>query len=378
MDLINRESCAIFHTCDFEDLHSLKNFPVFMGCTSKPENQDLKADMSWVISHRSGLIQLKSLLPLDILYPESHGAGCVGGLWNQHHKAFAKFLSQFELSSVFEIGGSHGILANEYQAFTDIPWTILEPNPSPIAGVKARFIKGFFDHRFQYPEPFSAVVHSHVFEHIYQPDEFMKHLSGFMDDGKYLIFSIPHMQVMLERKYTNCINFEHTIFLTEPYVEYLLVKHGFNLAQKEYFKDDHSIFYAARRDKSVKAQELPDGLFERNKYLYQDYVRYHENLIAGLNKRLQSTQKPVYLFGAHVFAQYLIAFGLDTSRLVCLLDNDPNKQGKRLYGTSLFVQSPKVLNGLDHPAVILKAGVYNNEIREDILTNINSSVIFWE
>ena len=91
----------------------------------------------------------------------------------------------------------------------------------------------------------------------------------------------------------------------------------------------------------------------------------------------ESTQ-PVYLFGAHVFAQYLIAFGLDTSRIVSLLDNDPKKQGKRLYGTTLLVQSPAVLRGDRRPTVILKAGVYNEEIKDDMLANINESTTFFE
>ena len=378
MHLIKRETCAITHTRDLEDLYTFKEFPVFMGCSSKPENHDLKADMAWSISKSSGLIQLKYLLPLDILYPESHGAGCVGALWNKHHKAFAAYLHQFNLSSVFEIGGSHGILAKEYSEFSDIPWTILEPNPSPVAGVKARFIKGFFDNRFQYADSFDAIVHSHVFEHIYDPDAFMSYVSNFMEEGKYLIFSIPNMQVMLERKYTNCINFEHTVFITEDDIDYLLSRHGFRLLKKEYFGEDHSIFYAALRDKSVKPQALNPGLYEKNKKVYQDYVEHHENLITALNSQMRGVNQPVYLFGAHIFAQSLIAFGLDTSRIVCLLDNDPNKQGKRLYGTSLFVNSPKVLKEVDRPVVILKAGVYNNEIKEDILSNINSSVIFWE
>jgi len=123
---------------------------------------------------------------------------------------------------------------------------------------------------------------------------------------------------------------------------------------------------------------LNPGLYEKNKKVYQDYVEHHENLITALNSQMRGVNQPVYLFGAHIFAQSLIAFGLDTSRIVCLLDNDPNKQGKRLYGTSLFVNSPKVLKEVDRPVVILKAGVYNNEIKEDILSNINSSVIFWE
>ena len=109
-----------------------------------------------------------------------------------------------------------------------------------------------------------------------------------------------------------------------------------------------------------------------------DYVSYYEELIHDLNRRLSESTQPIYLFGAHVFAQYLIAFGLNTDCIAALLDNDPNKQGKRLYGTNLFVQSPKILRDATKPIVILKAGVYNKEIKTDILDNINAATIFLE
>ena len=88
--------------------------------------------------------------------------------------------------------------------------------------------------------------------------------------------------------------------------------------------------------------------------------------------------RPVYLFGAHVFSQYLIEFGLETGKISGLLDNDPNKHGKRLYGTSLFVQSPNILREVLEPLIILKAGVYNTEIKEAILNEINDSSTFIE
>ena len=153
-------------------------------------------------------------------------------------------------------------------------------------------------------------------------------------------------------------------------------KHGFKLLAKEYFLEDHSIFYAVARDSSVTPIELPKYLYEENKKLYKDYVCYHKVLIEDLNDKIDSSNKPAYLFGAHVFAQYLIAFGLNTSRVISLLDNDPNKQGKRLYGTNLIVQSPRILKEIIYPIVILKAGVFNNEIKEDILKNINPDVEF--
>lgn len=376
MQLIERTRCAVSGNEDMEHLHTFSNFPVFMGCMDQPESADLKQDMSWWISRSSGLIQLKHLLPLDVLYPESHGAGAIGALWEKHHRSFAQFVSKLSPSSVFEIGGAHGILAKEYQALADIPWTILEPNPSPVEGSKARFIKGFFDDRFTYDDSYDALVHSHVFEHIYEPDVFMRHLSGFMRPGKHLAFSLPNMQIMLERKYTNCINFEHTAFLVEPYIEHLLAKHGFRIQAKEYFMEDHSIFYAAVRDPSVQPVALPSGLYEKYKALYLDYVHYHEKLISELNGAMRDISAPVYLFGAHVFAQYLLAFGLDSSKIKCLLDNDPRKQGRRLYGTSLMVSSPKCLKEAVNPHVILKAGVYNQEIKDDILRNINPNTVF--
>jgi hypothetical protein len=378
MKTTERNQCAISGEADLEHLFDFPAFPVFMGCLDQPAKLDLKHNMSWWISRGSGLIQLKELLPLDVLYPESHGAGAVGSLWGKHHKAFARFVSKAMPSSVLEIGGAHGILAREYQKIDEIPWTILEPNPSPADGCDARFIKGFFDENFIYLDNFDSVVHSHLFEHIYKPDDFMQHLSEFISEGKKLIFSLPNMQVMLERKYTNCINFEHTLFLAEPYVEFLLAKHGFKMLDKEYFMDDHSIFYMAVRDHKVEPTSLPLGMYETNKRLYMDYVEYHKDLIEKLNHKMSQATQPIYLFGAHVFAQYLIEMGLETEKIVCLLDNDFKKENKRLYGTKLKVSLPKVLAGVNAPVVILKAGIYNSEIKKDILENINDSTVFFE
>lgn len=376
--LIERSSCAITGNRDLEPLHEVKRFPVFMGCVHSPASQDVVADMCWSISRSSGLIQLSRLIPLDVLYPESHGSGGVGRLWDMHHKAFAKYLGKMAPRSVLEIGGAHGILSREYKQYGQIPWTIIEPNPSPVEGCDARYIKGFFNDNFTLDQPVDAVVHSHVFEHVYEPDQFMRHLADYMEAGKHLIFSLPNLQRMLEKKYTNCINFEHTVFLTEPYIEYLLAKHGFRLIDRTYFLEDHSIFYTAVRDPSVLPIALPQSLYAQNRQIYKEYVGYHEELIRNLNQKIQEANVPVYLFGAHIFSQYLIISGLATDKIVNILDNDANKQGRRLYGTNLVVQSPKILRDEADPIVILKAGIYNEEIKEDILANINAKVMFLE
>ena len=377
---IERTCCAITHANDLEPLYRFESFPVFMGCTHDDPSTDVVMPMDWWISRSSGLIQLKSLVPLEMLYMSAHGSGCIGKLWEQHHEAFAQFIAHYHPKGVIEIGGGHGILSQAYHQGVDagVQWTIVEPNPTPATGVKATYIKGFFDETFSFDGDYDAIVHSHVFEHMYKPDAFIQHLAKFSQEGKMHLFSVPNIAKMLERKYTNGINFEHTLSLTEPYMEYLLAKHGFRIQAKQYFMEDHSIFYATVRYANIEPVSLGLSLYETNKKLYFEYVSYHLDLVETLNQKIQASDSPVFLFGAHVFSQYLIAFGLDTTRLTGLLDNDSAKQGKRLYGTSLQVYSPQVLATIKEPAVILKAGVYNEEIKREILDNISASTIFLE
>lgn len=380
MNIINRDKCAVTGSTDLEYLDKLKDVPVYMGCVETPPSNDVVADMEWMIDRQSGLIQLKGLIPLELLYPFSHGSGGVGALWEMHHQAFAKFIfDHSNTSKVFEIGGAHGILSMKFSKLkAKISWTILEPNPSPVDGCEAKFIKGFFDSNFKESIDFDTVVHSHVFEHLYEPNEFMEQLSKFMSQGKRLIFSLPNLKAMLARKYTNCINFEHTIFLTEPYIEFLLAKHGFRTIAKEYYMNDHSIFYAVVRDMNVMPALMSSNLYDENKKIYKEYIDYHKDLIDDLNEKIKKIPGEIYLFGGHIFSQFLIINGLNTSRIRNILDNDSNKHNKRLYGTSLKVLSPKILASLKTPTVILKAGIYNSEIKTDIKNNINNNVTFLE
>jgi hypothetical protein len=321
------------------------------------------------------MIQLSPLLPLDVLYPEAHGAGLIGASWALHHQRFAEFISKFNPESVLEIGGAHGVLSRNYQAIKRIPWTILEPNPTPIEGCEAEFIKGFFDETFAVSKSPDAVVHSHVFEHIYDPKRFIKDLAGFLELGKLVIFSVPNMRVMLERKFTNCLNFEHTVYLSDDFIEFLLYSNGFSIKEKSFYLDDHSIFYAAQKTSERPSGSFNRSFYERNKKLYLDYIEFHLCLIASINKKIADhANENVYLFGAHVQSQYLIAFGLNIEPVVGILDNDKGKHGKRLYGTNIGVLDPCALSELEAPLVIIRAGTFTSEIA-DQLRAINSSAI---
>ena len=146
---------------------------------------------------------------------------------------------------------------------------------------------------------------------------------------------------MLVKKYTNCLNFEHTVFLTEEYIDYLLTYYGFELIEKDYFRNDHSIFYCYEYTGIKKIKKLDQDLYNENLNLYQNYIQFHTDLIKNLNNKINNSNDNVFLFGAHIFSQYLLAFGLNQKKIISIIDNDKNKHFKRLYGTNLNVYSPK-------------------------------------
>ena len=379
MDLIERNHCVISGEEDLELLHSFKKFPVFMGCVEHPAEDDLRVDMNWWISRKTGSVQLNPLLPLDVLYQASHGSGSVGKLWEKHHEEFSVFLSRFEMDKIFEVGAGHGNLAKAYlDDHSDVSWTIVDPNPAKLSDDRINVVRGYFDEKILHDIRVNAVIHSHLIEHIYEPIEFIRVVKKVLPVGGMHCFSVPRMEVMLQKKYTNCLNFEHTNLLTEAGLEYMLLENGFELVGKQYFMDDHSIFYATRKTKHEAEGASWPGEYNKNKHNYLEYIRHHKDLIEDVNRKINDHDGKVYLFGGHIFSQYLIAFGLNVEAIECILDNDKNKQGKRLYGTDLNVKSPRILEGESGASVILRAGVFNEEIKEDIINNINKNVVFWE
>jgi hypothetical protein len=366
MKYLQRERDVITGNRDLETIYTFKNFPVYMGTVENPPDDDGFADMTWMISKSSGLIQLNPVLPLEVVYKQSHGSGAIGALWTEHHKAFAQFMHSFCPNEVLEIGGGHGHLYLEYQKLHQNHWSIVEPNPNPDLSSEIKIIERFFDKDFEFPDQIDAVVHSHVLEHIYEPNDFFECLSLKLDYGQKVLFSVPNMEEMLKRKYLNCLNFEHTILLTGDYIEFLLAKHGFDLLSKQLFHDDHSVFYAAVRTDRHLTQILDNDLYLKNRSLVNEYIKHFRDRAALMNCEINSSPHPTYIFGAHVFTQFLIAFGLDESMLKGILDNDPNKQNKRLSGTILKVDSPEILRGLDNCNVVLTAGAYNHEIKNQI------------
>lgn len=375
MKKISRNKNVINNKKDLLKIKSFKKFPVFMGVTSKKKHSDVHSDMNFYISKSTGMVQLNPILPFDVIYKESHNSGLIGKLWEIHHLEFSKFIYKFNPKSVLEIGGGHGILSKNYFKEKKINWTIVEPNPSPVKGCKAKFIKDFFNKNIVKKVEYDTIVHSHVLEHIFYPKKFIKDISEILKLGQKMIFSVPNLEEMIKRKYTNALNFEHTLYLNHYTIDYLLKVNSLKVIKKKLFREDHSIFYAVEKINKPKVLKF-NNQYKKNKKLFNLYFKSFAKLVKDLNSKIRKHRnKNIFLFGGHVFSQFLLNQNLLSNKISFILDNDPLKKNKRLYGTNLFIRSPNMVSTKSKPLVILKAGVYNDEIKKQIL-NINKKTKF--
>ena len=225
MNCIDRNKSVITQKENLEHLYTFKDFPIFFGCTSKSEDQDLKTDMIWEIDPETGIIQLTKLVPLNMLYMEQH-VDATGQTWDEYNHTFASYILKNKIGDIIEIGGGSGKIAKIVLNNTnDITYTVIEPNPLFEETDKLKVIPEFFSKEFKSKfDKNNTIVFSQVYEHVYDPEEFLHEINEFLPIGGRLVFAYPNLEHWFKNKFTNAINFEHTMLMTDYYVDYFLNK----------------------------------------------------------------------------------------------------------------------------------------------------------
>jgi 2-polyprenyl-3-methyl-5-hydroxy-6-metoxy-1,4-benzoquinol methylase len=335
-----------------------------MGVTRQPIEDDLFFDQKWGTCDDCGLLQLLELLPLDILYSENHFTEAVGETWNSHHDEFANFISASTRSKVLEIGGAHGELARRLLRLQkDIQYTFVEPSPGKLPE-ECKVVVGYIEDHLDLVSKNDSVVHSHVLEHMYTPAKFISEVAHRMKLDSKMFISYPNIEQLLVTGGTNSLNFEHTYFLTPNQLEVVGRNSGLELTRASTFRK-HSFFWELTKKENISnSLDIPN--IQSKNLLFESLWQSLKDFVNDCNKKLGKTHTPTYIFGAHIFSQGLINLGLVTESINGILDNAADKQGKRLYGTTLKVSSPDIIKNLPSVRVILRATHYQEEIKNQL------------
>ena len=106
---------------------------------------------------------------------------------------------------------------------------MIEPNPTFGASGRIRVEKAFIEDVPNVLEMADAVVHSHVLEHVLEPQSFLNLIARRADEGDLQLISVPNISRLLELDGANALNFEHTYSFDRPVLEWLLKANGYRV-----------------------------------------------------------------------------------------------------------------------------------------------------
>ena len=112
----------------------------------------------------------------------------------------------------------------------------------------------------------------------------------------------------IKKKFTNGLNFEHTVFLTEKIVDNILNTVGFEIVKKHYYHEFPCIFYVTKKSEP-KEVTYSKSIYQENKKVFLDYVDGQFEDIKKLNDKISKFDGEFFLFGGHIWAHYLIFNG---------------------------------------------------------------------
>jgi len=344
--------------------------PIKLCCTETPEIKT--SPMSFSICDICNTIQLDKLIPLDILYSSSHNTVSVGKVWEGYFNSFCEKAENLILKkNVLEIGDPSGRIANRLDGYKK--WYIVEPNKNESVCFKENicFIEGFFDDNLIIDCSINMIVHSHVFEHIYNPNEFLKKCYDLLSYEGEMFFGVPNMEYIANEGLAPCLGifFEHTIFLNKENISYMLEKNGFKIIEIMDYENHSLLFHVKKYIKQSNIQVL----FMNNKS-----AKFMDSLVNWqefVNKCIIYNNYNIYLFGASYNTQYLLSLGLSKINISGILDNCIQKQGKYLYGYNLKIYNPEIVKD-NKCIIIIKNGYYTDEITSQLKNiNVESTII---
>jgi hypothetical protein len=333
-------------------LIKLPNFPVSI-CTQDGEltDKEIMIDAD-IVEDNDGFIKFLPYVDPKLIYMSQHNSS-IGKTWTQHNSEFAKFIYETEQNKIVDIGGGSGNIFNSFSKLNEnVDWTIIDLNP-PVESKNLTIIQGLYDS--QMISKGDVVVTSHFVEHLFDLKSFLDNLHD--RNPSYHIFSLPNFSYYAKNRYCSTLMFEHPNYLAEECLKYMLEITGWEVVDKKYFKE-HSIFFKTRPIKTKS--KSPKFLIKNEVVDFLDYMKFRADSMKNVDK--------FYVFGAHFPFYYLLSLGVKEEQIIAVIDNDVNKQNKRMYGTNI-----KVISSDDVPVgsnIFIEMGPYNEEIKETLL-NMN-------
>ena len=249
---------------------------------------------------------------------------------------FLSFLKEItqgrSLNHAVDIGGNDLFLAKQLKPMAAAT-SVIDPicgqhNGQSIDGVRifGKLIEEV-DLSQDMPQP-DLVTCRHTLEHLGNPNQFFQQLFRQCRNDCIYIFEIPSFECLLEGLRFDAIFHQHLHYFSVPVLQKLVLNNGGTwLGHRFNFQGScgGSLLFACSIDKISGHQSIQDDI--SSEFVSQRIAAFQEQM-RNLSLLLRSLAEPVFGYGGGLMLATL-AYHLQTDfrELVCILDDDPEKDG---------------------------------------------------
>jgi len=358
--------CRFCGSLKLKHLISFKDYPIFIGCSDCPIEEDKLYLFEMYLCERCKIIQQIVLPPIEILYEKTRAFG-IGKVWEGHYDSFYRFLRRYfsGVRDILEIGGGNGILLSKLLQEGNLRIIDVEPH-SQYNLPEIRTIRSYFDRSFDLDHKVDIIYASHLIEHIENINEFFCKIYKLLKDDGDLVIACPNIQKSFQFMHLNAFTTDHLNYFTPDSLQNLAKKHGFYVKDYEQYID-HGMYFRF----SKKPNEYWN--FYNSNDILDSFRNYKQNIELFVDYINKMNFKQYYLFGAHAFTITFLRYLGSEDKVISILDNEPTKLNRRLTGTHLLCSHPEVVSEATNPVVLIYMGAYSNEICKQ-LVSINPNV----
>ena len=244
--------CLLSGNNNFIKIFSVKKVGIYMRTEKRKNHSPIKRNINYFINKNTGTVQINPKIDVKLLYKKSHGSGTIGNTWFLHHKKFYNLVKKYLKGNILEIGGGDNSMLNQNIKFNKINnfFSLGKNINLKKKNKKIHIINSLFTKKLLHKKNIrnlDLVIHSHLFEHLYKPNNFLQVLHKNMTTNSYQVFSMPNMYQMLKSGMANAVFFEHPFYYDEKATKLLLSRNGFKIIRKTYFGKRHSVMYVTKK-----------------------------------------------------------------------------------------------------------------------------------
>lgn len=208
--------------------------------------------------------------------------------------------------------------------------------------------------------PYDGFFILNFLEHIPDIPAFLAGIRNNLTEGAAGIVEVPNLDMILANSQLTEFSSEHLYYFTAENLKNLLQNQGFDVVSCQ------RIWYDYILSAEVVKRKAPD---------LSGCSKIKKRLQTQISEFIAECGGKTVFWGAGHQAQTTLALtGMDSGKIVSVIDSSPDKQNRFTFTTHIPIVSPDILNSGDIKGVIIACGGYSDEVARIVRTRFSKDL----